>query len=180
MRFVFLALALFAGAIYWMLHGEPTFVDTPIAGVAYSDESQASESNAKFEVSFDRVETADGDGSLRIDAQDEGLYTLLAYRGGPHNVSFRGLLFSARVRTEDVQGPVFLILQAGIGRDHPAEMPVAGLEDSIEGDTGWTTLRAFAGNPQDTWLSSARLQIRIGGPGTVWVDDVRLVSRQAI
>ena len=57
-------------------------------------------------------------------------------------------------------------------------MPVIGLDESITGTNDWTTLQIWAGNGGNVKHFGTTLQIEIRGTGTIWVDDVKLLSRQ--
>jgi hypothetical protein len=179
MRFVFLLLAGFAGLVWWMLHAEPQFVDSPIAHHAVDDLSGFADDPERIRLAMDYDISSDGNGSLRIEADHRELVTLYVVHE-ERDISYRRLVYQAKVRTQDVQGPVFLVMQAGITPGPAGGMPVIGIERAEAGSQDWTELEAFAGNPSNTRHFFSKLQIDIGGPGTVWVDDVRLLSRQAI
>ena len=177
MKPAFFALALFAGLVWWMLHGEPQYDDTELARLVLDDTRQLSPSVEDVPAEIDREISSDGRGSLRIDATEPTFVELARIHGKGEDLSFRQLLYEAKVKTEGVNGPVFLVMQAGITADG---MPVVGNENSISGTNDWTTLQVAAGNPGNVkHVATTTLQLEIGGPGTVWIDDVRLVSRRA-
>ena len=77
MRFVFLALAGFAGLVWWMLHGEPEYVDTPMAHVRLDDMSRVAEDyDERVQRTIDHEVSSDGNGSLRIDVAQRELVTV--------------------------------------------------------------------------------------------------------
>jgi hypothetical protein len=127
---------------------------------------------------FDRAVTSDGGGSLRIDATDVQLVNLYRIWGEEEDLGFRKLVYEADVRTEGVKGDVFLVMQAGVTSVPGGSMAVLGEDSAITGTTDWTTLHASAGNPAGARLLETTLQLHIGGPGTVWIDDIRLINRQ--
>ncbi|MGH0031883.1 MAG: hypothetical protein ACQGVC_19005 [Myxococcota bacterium] len=176
MRYVYGCVALFAGLVYWMLFGEPSYEVTEIARFAIDGSDALSRDLSRVDATFDPQVSSDADGSLRIDAPDRLFVELATVEGGGQDLSFRELLYEAKLKTEDVTGPVFLVMDAGIH----GGMPVVGRENALTGTHDWTTLRVAAGNPQDTRLDyPTTLQLEIGGSGTVWIDDVRLVARRA-
>ena len=85
-----------------------------------------------------------------------------AYAGNYHVIERdRGPLV---LRVELLEGP--RVQGSGLGRDA-----------ALQGTTDWTTLQASAGNAGGSRLLEATLQLHIDGPGTVWVDDVKLINR---
>ena len=69
-------------------------------------------------------------------------------------------------------------MQAGFSGAPEGQIPVVGMTQSITGTTDWTPMEIKAGNPPGAKLLQSTLQVHIDGPGTVWVDDVALVTRQ--
>ena len=175
MKFVFLLLAVFAGLVYLMLFGETQYAVTELAHLPM-DEFESVDEMHTATLQFDPVHSTDGSGSLRIDVEGPTLVELGQVPGKGEDLSFRQLHYQANVRTQDVDGPVFLVMQAGIR----GGMPVVGNDDALQGSTDWTTLQLAAGNPENTYLvEPTTLQLDVRGSGTVWVDDVRLAIRQA-
>jgi hypothetical protein len=179
MKFVFALLAMFAGLIYWMLNGEPRYVDTVLVHMPVDDRSEMAKDVEKVGGEMDYDISSDGNGSLRIDARERVLVDLYRVWGNEEDLSFRQLVYEAKVRTEQASAPVFLVMQAGL-TSAPHGMPVVGRDKAIHGTNDWTTLQIWAGNPPGTRLLETTLQLEIDGPGTVWIDDVRLISRQTI
>lgn len=178
MRYVFGLIALFGLAIWWMLHGEPQHNDQLIAHVPVTATDSFAKNPAGTPVEFDPVVSSDGNGSLRVDAEKSTLVDVYQVWGEEDvDLSFRQLVYQAKVRTEDASGPVFLAMQAQI-TSGPDEMPVVGRERAITGTNDWTVLEVVAGNPGGTHFLGSRLQLQVDGPGTVWIDDIRLINRQ--
>lgn len=176
MKFVYGCVLVFAGLVYWMLFGEPSYEENELARFAIDGSDGLSPDVARVDAVFDPEVSSDRGGSLRIDADGPVFVELASVPGEDEDVSFRQLLYEARVKTRDARGPVFLVMQAGIGPG----MPVSGVEHALTGSHDWTTLRAAAGNPGGTRLDGVtKLQLEIAGSGTVWIDDLRLVSRRA-
>jgi len=178
MKFVFLLLAAFAGLIWWMLHGEPQYSDTVLARFPVDDASELSPAVQKVGAEMDYTVSSDGNGSLRIDATAPTFVELAKVWGDMEDLSFRQLLYEAKVRTENASGPVFLVMQAGVTGAPGGSMPVIGRDKAITGTQDWTTMQIYAGNGAGVKHLDTTLQLEIQGPGTVWVDDMRLVSRQ--
>lgn len=176
MKFVFVCLAAFAGLVYWMLFASTEVHDTQLAHFALNELPASVEHDPKVTAEFDPVVSSDGAGSVRIDADAPTFVELAEVEGAGEDLSFRQLVYQAKLKTEDVSGPVFLVMQAGI---HEVPMPVVGIEQAITGTQDWTPVEIVAGNPKDTFHKAiTTLQLEVRGTGTVWVDDLRLVNRK--
>lgn len=179
MKFVFLMLAVFAGLVWWMLMGEPQYNDTVLAHFPIADKAELSRSVAKVDAEMDFTTSSDGNGSLRIDASGPTTFVELAQVWGQgEDLSFRQLVYEAKVKTDEAAGPVFLVMQAGVSGAPGGSMPVIGRDDAITGTNDWTTMTVKAGNGGGVQHMTTTLQLEIHGGGTVWVDDLRLLSRQ--
>lgn len=123
-------------------------------------------------VEFDARATSDGAGSLRITATDST--TVRLYEVGDVDVEDARLVYRARLRTENVQGQVYLEMWCRFpGQGEFFSRP---LHASLTGSTDWTSQEApfFLERGQNP--DHVALNIVITGPGTVWVDDVALVK----
>jgi hypothetical protein len=179
-KLVFALVLLFAAAVLYMLHGEPQYDDTLIAHFPVDSKADMTRKVIEGPHTIDRAVSSDGNGSLRIDATRKQLVDLYRIWGEEEDLSFRQLVYEADVRTEGATGDVFLVMQAAITSMAGGSMAVVGRDAAIRGTNDWTTLQASAGNPGETRLLEATLQLHIDGPGTVWIDDVRLIKRQTL
>jgi len=177
-KLVFGLVLLFGGTVVFMLLGEPEYDDSIIASFPVDSEADMVRRITTDPHAIDHEVSRDGNGSLRIDATKSQLVDLYRIWGNEEDLSFRQLVYEADVRTENVDGDVFLVMQAGMTSVPSGEMSVIGRDVTIAGTTDWTRLQAVAGNPGGSRLLETRLQLHIGGPGTVWIDDVRLINRQ--
>jgi hypothetical protein len=132
------------------------------------DRSEMAKDVEKVGGEMDYDISSDGNGSLRIDARERVLVDLYRVWGNEEDLSFRQLVYEAKVRTEQASAPVFLVMQAGL-TSAPHGMPVVGRDKAIHGTNDWTTLQIWAGNPPGTRLLETTLQLEIDGPGTVWI-----------
>jgi hypothetical protein len=84
------------------------------------------------------------------------------------------LVYRARVRTENVDGRVFLEMWCRF--PGKGEFFSRGLTDPVSGTTGWVTQETpfflKAGENPDL----VKLNLVIEGKGTVWVDDLKLLK----
>ena len=124
-------------------------------------------------VEIDKEISSDGKGSLKILTEAPTVFQLFVT--GNLDVENATITYSAKVKTENVQGQVYLEMWCVFGES--GEYFSRGLDRSIAGSKDWTTLET------DFFLKSGenpdniRLYIVIAGIGTVWVDDIRLVKR---
>lgn len=124
-------------------------------------------------VVLDKENSSDGNGSLKIVTEAPTVIQL--FETGNLNVEDATINYSAKVKTENVQGQVYLEMWCAF--DESGEYFSRGLDKSIAGSKDWTTLETDfflkAGENPD----NIRLNIVIAGTGTVWIDDVRLVKK---
>jgi hypothetical protein len=179
-KLVFALVLLFGGAVLYMLLGEPQHDDTLIAHFPVDSKADMARNVTEDPHAIDYTVSSDGNGSLRIDATHKQLVDLYRIWGDEEDLSFRQLVYEADVRTEGATGEVFLVMQAGVTSVPGGSMAVVGRDAAIRGTNDWTTLQATAGNSGGSRLLEATLQLHIDGPGTVWIDDVKLIKRQTL
>jgi hypothetical protein len=123
-------------------------------------------------VAFDREISSDGNGSLRVTADQPT--TLRLYETGDLDVENARLIYQARVRTEGVAGKVYLEMWCQF--TGKGEYFSRDLGTPVGGTTDWTTEETpfflKAGENPD----NIKLNLVIEGKGTVWIDDVRLIQ----
>jgi len=126
----------------------------------------------KSNVQMDKEISSDGSGSLRIEATKPVVIRL--FETGDIDIENARLIYQARVRTENVEGQVYLEMWchfAGKG-----EYFSRGLMMPLTGTTDWTTEETLfflkkAENPDNV-----KLNLVINGKGTAWIDDIRLLK----
>jgi hypothetical protein len=123
-------------------------------------------------VQFDDVISKDGKGSLKIAVAEPTVIRL--FETGDIDIEDARLLYQAMVRTEGVQGQVFLEMWCHFpGR---GEFFSRGLQSPVSGTTEWTSVETpfflqKGGNPDNV-----KLNLVINGTGTVWIDDIHLIK----
>lgn len=125
----------------------------------------------KTNVSFDPAVSADGKGSVRIDAASFTVVKL--YEIGDADVDNARLTYRAKIKTKDAEGRVFLEMRCvfrGKG-----EYFSRGLDTFLTGTNDWTTQETpfFLKKGQRPEL--IKLNLVITGKGTVWIDDAKLI-----
>jgi hypothetical protein len=123
-------------------------------------------------VQIDRQISSDGNGSLRIEATQPT--TVRLFEAGDIDVENARLIYQARLRTENVEGQVYLEMWCHF--PGKGEFFSRGLETPLTGTTEWTTEETpfflKAGENPD----NVKLNLVIDGKGTVWIDDIRLLK----
>jgi hypothetical protein len=122
-------------------------------------------------VAFDARTTSDGNGSLRIDTADSTSVRL--YEVGDIDVEHARLVYRARLRTEGVDGHVYLEMWCRFPGQ--GEFFSRALHAPLTGSSEWTWQETpfFLNRGQNP--DHVALNIVITGRGTVWVDDVTLL-----
>ena len=123
-------------------------------------------------VAFDKEQSGDGRGSLRIEAVSPGVVRL--YKTGDIDVENARLVYRARLRSQGLKGTAYLEMWCVF---NGMQYFSRGLNNRLMGDRDWETneipffLRSGE-NPDDVWLN-----LVIEGQGTVWIDDIQLLVR---
>ncbi len=128
---------------------------------------------ARKNVSTDSDISRDGNGSLRIDVK--GTQTHSLYRVGDIDLEEAFLVYQAALRTEDLQGEVFLEMTCFF--QAKGEFFSRNYQFALSGTTDWTVrstpFKLLAGQNPDV----VELNIYVSGSGTVWIDEIKLLKR---
>lgn len=123
-------------------------------------------------VEFDARTTSDGNGSLKISVMDST--TIRLYEVGDVDVEQARLVYRARIRTEGVQGQVYLEMWCRFSGQ--GEFFSRALHAPLTGSTEWTSQETPFVLERGQNPDHIALNIVITGHGTVWVDDVALIK----
>jgi hypothetical protein len=130
-----------------------------------------SQSDDQLALTIDPEISADGNGSLRIEAADSA--TVRLYEAGDLDVEDARLIYRAKLRTENVSEKVYLEMWCHF--PEAGDFFSRGLDAALSGSNDWVTVEALfflkAGENPD----QVKLNLVIEGSGTVWIDDVRLI-----
>lgn len=124
--------------------------------------------------SFDPAVSQDGRGSLRVYTEDGGLlrlYELDEIGEVSGQVTLTGFL-----RSQGLRGQAMLELRCRPAQGNEAF--IRGIQHAVSGDSDWRPQEVRFADPalcRDPAAVRINLLVR-GGPGTVWVDDLRLWS----
>ncbi|MFZ2053267.1 MAG: hypothetical protein WAU81_03625 [Candidatus Aminicenantales bacterium] len=124
-------------------------------------------------ISIDSRIKKEGQGALKIVVAEPAVVRL--FETGDIDIEDAVLIYQARLRTEDIQGRVYLEMWCHF--EGKGEFFSRGIDATLSGTTKWTRLEIpfflKAGENPD----SLKLNLVCEGTGTVWVDDIRLIKR---
>jgi hypothetical protein len=123
-------------------------------------------------VEIDKQISADGNGSLRITAAESTVVRL--FETGDIDVENARLIYQAKVRTEAVEGQVFLEMWCHF--PGKGEFFSRGLQTPLTGTTDWTTEETFFFLKKGENPDNVKINLVIDGKGTAWIDDIRLLK----
>jgi hypothetical protein len=123
-------------------------------------------------VEIDKEITNDGNGALRITADQP--VTVRLYETGDLDVEVARLIYMAKLRTENVDGQVYLEMWCSF--PGKGEFFSRALQSPLSGSTDWTTQETPFFLQKGENPDNVKLNLVIDGKGTVWVDDIRLVK----
>ena len=123
-------------------------------------------------VQMDETVSSDGNGAGRIHV--DGPATIRLYETGDLDVEQARIIYEAKLRTEAVEGPVYLEMICSF--PEKGEFFSRALQSPLTGTTDWTTQQTpfflKAGENPD----NVKLNLVVGGKGTVWIDEVKLTK----
>ncbi|MFQ6091270.1 MAG: hypothetical protein ACE5OR_01075 [bacterium] len=123
-------------------------------------------------VQIDEDISSDGNGSLRITATERTVVRLFEVRD--IDIEDARLIYQARVRTEKMDGPVYLKMWCHFtGR---GEFFSQGLQSPVSGTTEWTTIETPFFLKKGENPDAVKLHLVVDGSGTAWIDDIRLIK----
>lgn len=123
---------------------------------------------------LDTYISADGNGSLKIqtDSPDKTVFRL--FETGPIGKEDQMLIYSAKLRTEKLNGKAYLEMWCDI--PGKGEFFSRGLENPVTGTTGWTNVQTPFRLETGQMPANVKLNLVVEGIGTVWIDDIKLLA----
>lgn len=122
------------------------------------------------DVGIDKNISRDGNGSLRIIATEPKIIRL--YETGDIDLENARLTYQANIRTEGVQGKVFLEMWCSF--PGKGEYFSRALHAPLSGSNEWTSQETSFFLQENDNPDNVKLNIVINGTGTVWIDDIHL------
>ncbi|MFQ5989850.1 MAG: hypothetical protein ACE5K9_08045 [Candidatus Methylomirabilales bacterium] len=126
----------------------------------------------RSDVEFDSGISSDGNGSLRIHATQPRVVRL--FETGDVDIENARVIYQAKVRTEDVNGKVYLEMWCHF--PGKGEFFSKGLQRPLTGTTEWTTEETPFFLRKGENPDNIKLNLVVDGRGTAWVDDIRLLQ----
>jgi len=123
-------------------------------------------------VQFDKEVSSDGNGSLKVVATEPTVVRL--YELGDIDIENARLIYQAKVRTEGVEGQVFLEMWCRF--PGKGEFFSRGLQTPLTGTTNWTTEETPFFLKKGENPDNVKLNLVINGKGTAWIDDIRVLK----
>jgi hypothetical protein len=96
------------------------------------------------------------------------------FETGDIDVENARLIYQARVRTEDVEGKVYLEMWCHF--PGKGDFFSRGLQTPLTGTTEWTTEETPFFLKKGENPDNVKLNLVIKGKGTAWIDDIRLLK----
>ncbi|MBD3161514.1 MAG: hypothetical protein GF346_04810 [Candidatus Eisenbacteria bacterium] len=118
---------------------------------------------------YDPDETADGDGSLRIEAADTT--TVFLHDAGAFDLDDAVLSYGAMLRSADLEGSAYLEMHVRLPRGEYLARTAAS---PLTGTTEWVSRRTGYVLDVEEKPERVRLFVTIHGRGTVWIDAISL------
>jgi hypothetical protein len=121
---------------------------------------------------IDKDISSDGNGSLKMTSTKPTVIRL--FETGDIDVENARLTYQARVRTENVEGKVYLEMWCHF--PGKGEFFSRGLQTPLTGTTEWTTEETPFFLKKGENPDNVKLNLVINGKGTAWIDDIRLLK----
>jgi hypothetical protein len=123
-------------------------------------------------VQIDKKVSSDGNGSLRITVSKPTVVRLYEVRN--LNIEKARLIYQARVRTEGIEGQVYLEMWCHF--PGKGEFFSRGLQNTLTGTNQWITMETPFFLKKGESPDYVRLNLVIDGRGTAWIDDIVLLK----
>ncbi len=123
-------------------------------------------------VQFDKEVSSDGNGSLKITTPEPTVVRL--FELGDMGVENARLIYQAKVRTEGIEGQVYLEMWCHF--PGKGEYFSRGLQTPLTGATNWTTEETPFFLKKGEHPDNVKLNLVINGKGTAWIDDIRVLK----
>jgi hypothetical protein len=145
---------------------------TPVAELNYFPITSLEEIITKTNVEFDKTISSDGNGSLRITATEPT--TIRLFEASDIDVEDARLFYRARIKTEDIEGQVYLEMWCGFAGK--GEFFSRDLQTPLTGTNDWSTEETFFFLKKGENPDNVKLNLVIDGQGTAWIDDIHLLK----
>jgi hypothetical protein len=121
---------------------------------------------------IDKAITSDGNGSLLVTADKP--VTVKLYETGDIHLENAQLTYRARLRTENVEGEVYLEMWCSF--PGKGEFFSRALQAPLSGTMEWSTQETPFFLQKGENPDNVKMNLVVNGTGKVWIDDIRLLS----
>jgi hypothetical protein len=125
------------------------------------------------DVEIDNTIFSEGSGALRVEYNKPETRTIRLFETGPISIDNRMLIYSAKVRASDMGGKAYLEMLCHIPGS--GEFFSRSIDQPVT-QTDWTIAQTPFRLETGYMPDNVKLNLVIEGPGTVWIDDIKLVS----
>lgn len=123
-------------------------------------------------VQIDKQVSSDAKGSLKVTATEPTVVRL--FETGDIEIENARLIYQAKVRTEGVEGKVYL--EMWVHFPGKGEFFSRGLQNPLTGTMDWTTEEIPFFLKKGENPDNVKLNLVIEGKGIAWIDDIRLLK----
>lgn len=127
---------------------------------------------ARDGVSLDKSNSADGAGSLKLEASKPTTFKLLEVDIA--NIDKARLVYRGKLRTKDVDGKVYLEMWCHV--PSKGEFFSRGLDQALSGSNEWSSSEIPFFLQSGQKCDKVKLNLVIDGSGTAWIDQIELVK----
>lgn len=126
----------------------------------------------KSGVELDREVSSDANGSLKITTAEPTVVRL--FEVGDIDLENARLIYQARIRTENIEGEVFLEMYCNF--PGKGEFFSRGLQSPVSGTMDWSTQETIFFLNKGENPDNVKLNLVINGKGTAWIDDIHILQ----
>jgi len=127
---------------------------------------------SRTDVTIDKDVSSTGLGSVKMTANEPRVVKL--FETGPVDVDNARLIYKAKLRTDDLKGQAYLEMWCSF--PGKGEFFSRGLQNTVGGTSEWTTVETPFFLKRGEKPDNVKLNVVIKGIGTVWIDDIKLLS----
>jgi hypothetical protein len=125
-------------------------------------------------VEIDSTISSDGNGSLKVHSDTLQKTIIRLFETGPMGIENRMLIYQAKIKSNLSMGKAYLEMWCDFSGK--GEFFSRGLDQPITGTTQWTIAQTPFRLEAGQMPANVKLNIVIEGTGTVWIDDIKLLS----
>jgi len=123
-------------------------------------------------VEIDKEISSDGNGSLQVITNEP--VTVKLYGTGDIDIENSRLIYQARLRTEDVEGQVYIEMWCHF--PGKGQFFSRALQSPLSGSNEWSSQETPFFLKKGENPDNIKINLIINGKGKVWIDDIRLVQ----